>query len=154
MLPMDFPVGRVLGGQGRIAKEQHVLRMLLLSRLGEVEASRDDGFAVDDDDFVKGNGVFRVDHGRHALIGQKIGRGILLGALALVEDDLYLDAAPVGPSVSSSAVIVPQVRVSCPSGVRTRAATVFLCTSNRLLKISIFDPARGGSSGTICQAHC
>src|SRR5919197_1619628 len=32
-------------------------------------------------------------------------------------------------SANNSAVIVPKVRVSCPSGVRTQATTVFLCTS-------------------------
>jgi hypothetical protein len=37
-----------------------------------------------------------VDQRRYALIGQEVGRGILLCALALVEDDLHLDPALVG----------------------------------------------------------
>jgi hypothetical protein len=67
-----------------------VLVLGILGGLGEVETSSDDGFAVDDDDFVMGNGLFRIDHGRHPLIPQEIGRRILLRALALVQDDVHL----------------------------------------------------------------
>jgi hypothetical protein len=84
MLPMRFPILGILGGKGLIADEQEVFRVFLLSRFGEVKASSDDGFAVNDDDFAMGNGVFRIDHGRHPLIRQEIGRRVLLRVLALV----------------------------------------------------------------------
>jgi hypothetical protein len=42
------------------------------------------------------NDVISVDHGRYPLVCQEISRGVLLGALTLVEDDLHLDAALMG----------------------------------------------------------
>jgi hypothetical protein len=49
-----------------------------LGHFDEVKASSGDGFAVDYDDFAMGNGVFRIDHGRHPLIRQEIGRRAVL----------------------------------------------------------------------------
>jgi hypothetical protein len=50
MLPMGVPVLCVLCGKGLVADDQQILGILLLGRLGEVEASRDDELAIDDDD--------------------------------------------------------------------------------------------------------
>jgi hypothetical protein len=73
MLRMRLPVLRVLRGQSWIPNDQQVLGVLLLGRLGEVEASRDDDLAVDNHDLVMRDGVYRVDLGRHLLIRQEVG---------------------------------------------------------------------------------
>jgi hypothetical protein len=65
MLRMRLPVLRVLHGQCGIPNDQQVLGVLLLGRLREVEASREDGFAVDDHHLGVRNRMLDVDHRRH-----------------------------------------------------------------------------------------
>ena len=96
MRPMRVPVLRVLCGQCLVPDDEQVLRVLLLRRLGEVEAPGEHRLAVDDHHLVVRNGVVGIDHGRHALIGEEVGGGVLLTTLALVQDDLHLHATRVG----------------------------------------------------------
>jgi hypothetical protein len=78
------------------ADAAHILGVLVLRRLREVEAAGEDRLAIDDDHLVMGNRVVGVDHGRHPLVGQEVRRGIFLRALTLIEDDLHLDATLMG----------------------------------------------------------
>ena len=96
MRPMRVPVLRVLCGQCFVADDQHVFRVLFLRRLREIERPRDDNLAVDDHHLVMGDGVGGVDLCRYPLVGEEVGGGVFLRALALVEDDLDLDASCVG----------------------------------------------------------
>jgi len=66
MLEMLLPVGGVLLGERSIANRQKVFRILLLRRLGEIEAPRKDRVAVDDHDLVVGDGVLGIDPHRDA----------------------------------------------------------------------------------------
>jgi len=70
--------------------------LLLLRGFGEVETPGDNEFAIDNEDLIVRNGVVGIDHDRYTLIGQEVGGGILVTALALVEDDLHLDPALMG----------------------------------------------------------
>jgi hypothetical protein len=95
MLHVCLPGLRVLGRQGFVTDEE-VLGILLLGRLRKVKAPRDDDLVIDDHDLVMGDGVVRIEHGLDALVRQEVGRGALLRALTLIEDDLHLDATFVG----------------------------------------------------------
>ena len=81
MLCMRLPVLRVLCRQSGIPNDQEVLGILLLGGLREVEASREDGFAVDDHHLVVRDRMLGVDYRRHPLIRQEIGRGIFFGSV-------------------------------------------------------------------------
>ena len=96
MCGVGLPVGRVLGGEVRAADDQQVLGVVLFGSRREVEAARNDGLAVDDHDLVVGDGVLGVDLRGDAGVNHEVRRRILLGPLALVEDDLNLDAPLVG----------------------------------------------------------
>jgi hypothetical protein len=69
------------------------LGVFLLRRLRKVEASCEDGFAVDDHHLVVRKRMVGVNLRWHPLVGQEVGRGVFLIALALIEDDLDLYAA-------------------------------------------------------------
>jgi hypothetical protein len=96
VLRVCLPILRVLRRQGRVANDQHVLRVFPLSGLGEIEAPRDEGFPVDNDDLIMRNGVLGINRRGHALVGQEIGGGVFLRALALVEDHLHLHTPLMG----------------------------------------------------------
>jgi hypothetical protein len=74
-----LPVGHVFLGHRLISNDDQVLRITLLGTLGEVEAAGDDGFPVDDDDLVVGNGVLIVNPDGDTLAGQEVCGGILFG---------------------------------------------------------------------------
>jgi hypothetical protein len=61
VLGVLFPVLGVGLRQCLVVDDEQVLGVALLGALREVEAPGDDGLAVDDDDFVVGDGVPRVD---------------------------------------------------------------------------------------------
>lgn len=65
---------------------QQILRIRILSRFSEVEATCDDRFAVDNHYLVVGNAVFRIDQRFDASMAQEIGFGVALPADALVEN--------------------------------------------------------------------
>jgi hypothetical protein len=51
---------------------------------------------VDNHELIMRDGMVGVAHREYALVGQEVGRGVLRGALALIEDDLDPHAACVG----------------------------------------------------------
>jgi len=59
-----------------ILDDQQILRVLFLGSLGEVKATCDNCFFVNDHDLVMGNGVFAVNVGWNANIRYKSGGGI------------------------------------------------------------------------------
>jgi hypothetical protein len=95
VLTTRLPVVRVPCRQGVVPDDRHVLRVLLLRRLGEMKTSSLDDLPIDDDDRIISNGTLGIDRGRHPLVGQEAGRGVLLAASALVENDLDPHATSV-----------------------------------------------------------
>ena len=73
MIGMNLPVGGVLVRNRLIPDYEQVLGVVVFSRFGEVETARDDHAAIDDHDFIMGDGVFRIDQGRNAGITDEIG---------------------------------------------------------------------------------
>jgi hypothetical protein len=71
MRPMRVPVLRVLCGQSFVADDEHVLRVLLLRRLGESETPCDDGFAVDNDDLIMSDGMRGINRRRYPWLARK-----------------------------------------------------------------------------------
>ena len=55
MLAMRLPILRVLCRHSGIPDDHEILRILVLRRVGEVEAARDDGLTIDDDDLIMCN---------------------------------------------------------------------------------------------------
>ena len=92
MLGVCVPALGVLRGQGLVLDEQHMLGILLLGCLGEVEAPRPDGVPVDDHHLVMRNGVAGIDLRRHPLVGQEIRRRVCVPAAALIQDNLHAHA--------------------------------------------------------------
>jgi hypothetical protein len=76
MLRMDPPVLGVLRRQRLVPNDQHILSVLLLGGLGEIETPRDDGFPIDNHHLIMRNGVRGINLREHALVGQEVGRGI------------------------------------------------------------------------------
>ena len=76
MFLMLIPVLNVNLRKVLIPHDQQILCVLLLSSLGEVKATCDNGFFVDDHDLVMGNGMFTVNVGWNAGIRYKSGGGI------------------------------------------------------------------------------
>src|SRR5215211_2039247 len=72
MLAMRLPVLGILCREGLVLDDQQVLRILGLGRLREVEASRDDGFAVDDHHLVVRDRMLGVDQRRHSLVREEV----------------------------------------------------------------------------------
>jgi hypothetical protein len=89
MLDVRLPVLGVLRRQRLVPDDQHVLGVLLLRRLGEIETPRDNGLAVENHHLIMRDGMFGINHRGHALVGQEVGRGVFLGPLAFVEDHLH-----------------------------------------------------------------
>jgi hypothetical protein len=96
MLEMFLPVGCVFLRERKIANGQEVFRVLLLRRLGEIEAPGKDRVAVDDHDLVVGDGVLGVDPHRNPGMGQERRRPIMSRAIAAVENNFHLYPTPVG----------------------------------------------------------
>jgi hypothetical protein len=96
MLPMGFPVLRALGRQRFVPDDQHILRVLLLRRLGELETPREDGFAVDNNHLIVRDGMIGINRRGHPLVGQEVGRGVFFVALTLIQNHLHRHAALVG----------------------------------------------------------
>jgi hypothetical protein len=95
MLRMDLPVLAILIRQCLVPDDQHILRVLFLGGLGEIERPGDDELLIYDHDLVVGDGMLRVNHGWHPLVGQEVSRGVFFAALALVENDLDSHATSV-----------------------------------------------------------
>ena len=93
---MGLPVRGVLRCQFRAADHQQVLGVAGFRCLREIEAAGYDRGPVDHHDLVVGNRVLGVDEGRNARVQHEIRRRILFASLALVQNDLNLDAAFVG----------------------------------------------------------
>ena len=74
---------RMLRCQRLIVSDQHVVRVLLLRRCGEIAAPRDDGFAVDDHGLIMRDTIVGINRRRHALVGQEAGGRIFLGVWRL-----------------------------------------------------------------------
>jgi len=89
VLPVFLPVVQVVARQLLRLDNQKVFRVLLLCRPRKIERAGDDSLTVDDDYPVMSDGVFVVDEGRDAGIGQERSRRILFCALALVQDDFH-----------------------------------------------------------------
>src|SRR5262249_31589500 len=90
-------VGPVGGGQvGVVPQDQQVLGVLVLGLVGEVKAARHDRVPVDHHHLVVGDGVVRVDQGGQLLLEEKVQVGVDLVLVAVVEDDLDVDAARLG----------------------------------------------------------
>ena len=62
----------------------------------EIERSRDDRLAVDYHNLIVGDRMFGVAIGRDSSVLHEIRRGILFGALALVQDHFDMHAPLVG----------------------------------------------------------
>ena len=74
-MPQVFiPVcGVTLGKIWCVGNHEKVFSIPFLRTLGEVEASCNHGFSVDDNDLIVGNLVDRIDVGRYSLVGEKGG---------------------------------------------------------------------------------
>ena len=83
VLRVRLPVLGVLISQCLVPDDQHVFGILLLRRFGEVKTAREDGLAVDDHHLIMRNGMRGINLCGDALVGQEVGRGVFLGALAL-----------------------------------------------------------------------
>jgi hypothetical protein len=75
-----------------VSDHKKVFRVLLLGRLGEVEGSGNQDAPVDDHDFIVGYGMTVVYVGGDSAVHEKVGRRILLPALAFVQHHLDPDA--------------------------------------------------------------
>lgn len=93
---MMLPVGRVSRGNHGIFNDQNVLGVGFLRRFREIERPGDDRLAVNHHHLVVRNGMPGIGVGGHAGILEEIGGTVTLAALALVEDDVNFEAAPVG----------------------------------------------------------
>jgi len=96
MLEMFLPVGGVLLGERSIVNAHEVFCVLLLRRLGKIEAPRKDHVAVDNHDLVVCDGVLGIDPDRNSSVSQEGRRRIMSGAIAAVENNFHLDSAPIG----------------------------------------------------------
>jgi hypothetical protein len=65
---MIVPVSHVRLGDRGIVYDDKIFRIVLFSRLREVEAPSDDDLVIDNDDFVMRDVVGRIDHNRHAFL--------------------------------------------------------------------------------------
>src|SRR4051812_18047220 len=79
-----------------VADDEEVFGVGFFGAGGEVEAAGDDRLAIDQHDFVVGDGVSRVDERGDAGVGDEVGAGVLFRFLAFVEDDIDGDSAVVG----------------------------------------------------------
>lgn len=95
VVAMVTPVVKVLLGELLRADDQQVLGVFLLGCFGEVEGAGDHDRPVDEDNFVMGDGMLRVDVSGNAGVGEKGERRVSLALLTLVEDHLHLDPPPV-----------------------------------------------------------
>jgi hypothetical protein len=77
-------------------QDQQVFGILLFCCQGKIKGSGNQGAAVNNKDFVVGNGMHRIDIGRDARVGDKIGRGVLCFTLAPVQDGFDPDPALAG----------------------------------------------------------
>ena len=89
---MVMPVGFVGSREGLVVQHQEILGVVLLGRRGEVERAGDDRLAINDHHLVVRDGMDRINAHRDPRMRQEIRFGIVLGALALIQDDLWLDA--------------------------------------------------------------
>jgi hypothetical protein len=103
MLEMFLPVGGVLPGERRIANGEEVFRILLLGRLGEIEAPDKDRVAIDNHNLVVSNGVLGVDPDGNTGVGQKRRRRIRSGSIAAADKNPHLHPASVA---STSALAI------------------------------------------------
>jgi hypothetical protein len=85
----------ILLGEDRVVDYQQVLRVMLLRRSGEVEGAREDHAVIDDHDLVMRNGVLGVNERRDAAVLDEIRLRVFLRPLAMVQDHLHLEAAPM-----------------------------------------------------------
>ena len=90
---MRLPVLIVFHRQHLVVDHEQVLGVVFLGGFCEIERAGDDGFAVDDDDFVVGNRVLGVDQGGDAGMRDEVSLGVVLAPLAPVQDRLDLHAA-------------------------------------------------------------
>ena len=93
---MVMPVGLVESREDWVMQHQEVVGVVLLSRRGEVERAGDDRLAVNDHHLVVRDGMNRVDAHRDPRMRQEVRFGIVLGALALIQDDLDRHPALLG----------------------------------------------------------
>ena len=90
------PVIGVLPSQFRAAQNEQVFGVVFFGGRCEIEGAGDNGLAVHDHDLVVRDGVLRVNQRGDAFMRQKIGRRILGGHVAFVEDRAHVHAALVG----------------------------------------------------------
>ena len=93
---MLLPIPRVSPSQLLIMGHKKVLSIVLLGSLGEIEATGNHGFAVNDHDLVVGDGMNGVYLDGYPIIEEEGGRGILGGPLAFIEDNPHLDSPLMG----------------------------------------------------------
>ena len=83
---MLLPICHVAGGQFWVTNHEKIFSVRFLSGLREIERPRQNYLPVNDHDFVVGDCVLRVDEHGDSRVGHEVRRGILLGALALIQD--------------------------------------------------------------------
>jgi len=90
--------GRAIGFEqiGLALDDEHVLGIFNFRLVREIEAAGNQHAAVDDNDFVVGDGVLSVDVRGQAVVNQVAQFGVRLLLVTLIEDDLDINASALG----------------------------------------------------------
>jgi hypothetical protein len=102
----------ILCRQGWVADTQHVVRGLLLRRLGVVDASRHDHLAADDPHLLRRHVLLGIHRRWHPVMRQDVRGGLWLRAVVVIAEDVDATTPLMGidPHLGDGAAVTRSAR--------------------------------------------